>query len=107
MSKYTFNYPVDSGVVEWRGTFGATWSPARGSALWTGCRAVRMRVGCFGGLVAGECPAVPAATNISNAMYQEIPSVPLPGRGVLGGSSSYSDRGDRVFQEIFRAFAMT
>jgi iron complex outermembrane receptor protein len=86
MSKYTFNYPVHSGVVEWRGSV-------------LGHVVARTRIGVVDRLSSSPYGVWDASaawsqgrvrpflqlTNISNTMYQEIPSVPLPGRGVLGG----------------------
>ncbi len=86
MSKYTFNYPVHSGVVEWRGSIGG-WIVARTRvgvvdrlssdpyAVWDASAAwAKGRVRPFLQL-----------TNITSTVYDEIPAVPLPKRGVLGG----------------------
>jgi len=86
MSKYTFNYPVHSGVVEWRGSI-------------AGHVVARTRVGVVDRLSSSPYALWDASaawsrgpvrpflqlTNLTNTYYQEIPAVPLPGRGVLGG----------------------
>ena len=86
LSKYTFNYPVHSAVAEWRGAVAnhliartrlgvvdrlnrspyAVWDA---SATWS-----RSKVRPFLQL-----------TNLTSTVYQEIPNVPLPKRGVVGG----------------------
>jgi iron complex outermembrane receptor protein len=86
MSKYTFNYPVHSGVVEWRGSF-------------AGRVVARTRVGVVDRFSSSPYAVWDASaawakghvrpflqlTNIANTYYQQIAGVPLPGRGVLGG----------------------
>jgi len=86
LSKYTFNYPVRSAVAEWRGS-------VKGLVL------ARTRVGVVDRLnrdpyavwdasavwARGRVRPFVQLTNMTNTMYQEIPGVPLPGRGALGG----------------------
>ncbi len=86
MSKYAFNYPVHSGTVEWRGTIGKRF-------------VARTRIGVVDRLQRspyavwdasasysqGQIRPFVQLTNLTNTSYQEIPAVPLPGRGVLGG----------------------
>ncbi len=86
MSKYTFNYPVHSGVLEWRGSI-------------AGLVVARTRIGVLDRLSTSPYAVWDASaawargpvrpflrlTNITGTLYQEIPAVPLPGRGVLGG----------------------
>jgi vitamin B12 transporter len=86
LSKYAFNYPVQSAVVEWRGNI-------------AGRVIARTRIG-----VADQLNRTPYAvwdasatwsqgrfrpflqlTNLTSTVYQEIPSVALPKRGVMGG----------------------
>jgi iron complex outermembrane receptor protein len=86
LSKYAFNYPVHSGVVEWRGSI-------------AGHVVARTRIGVVDRLSRSPYAVWDASaawsrgrvrpflqlTNLTNTYYQEIPAVPLPGRGVLGG----------------------
>ncbi len=85
-SKYTFNYPVHSAVAEWRGAIAnhviartrlgvvdrlnrdpyAIWDA---SATWS----------------QGRVRPFLQLTNITSTIYQEIPNIPLPKRGVIGG----------------------
>ena len=85
LSKYTFNYPVQSAVAEWRGSI-------------AGRVIARTRIG-----VADQLNRSPYAvwdasaawskgrvrpflqfTNLTSTVYQEIPNVALPKRGVDG-----------------------
>jgi iron complex outermembrane receptor protein len=86
MSKYTFNYPIQSGVVEWRGTI------AKGIVA-------RTRIGVANrqgqnpyavwdasvGYTRGHVRPFVQLTNITSTIYQEIQGVVLPTRGILGG----------------------
>ena len=86
LSKYAFNYPVHSAVVQWRG-------------LIAGHVVARTRVGIVdrlsrdpyavwdasAGYGRGRVRPFLQLSNISNTVYQEIPAVAMPGRGVLGG----------------------
>jgi iron complex outermembrane receptor protein len=86
LSKYTFNYPVHSAVVEWRGSV-------------AGRLVARTRIGvadqvnrnpyavwdASAGWSRGRVRPFVQLTNISSTVYQEIPNVALPTRGILGG----------------------
>jgi len=86
MSKYAFDYPLQSGVVEWRGALGKR-------------LIARTRVGVVNRLdrnpyalwdasasySEGHVRPFLRLTNITNTVYQDIPGVALPTRGVLGG----------------------
>lgn len=86
MSKYAFNYPVRSGVMEWRGTIAKR-------------IAARTRVGVAERLERNPYAVWDASasysegrvrpfvrlTNLTNTVYEEIPAVSMPKRGVLGG----------------------
>lgn len=86
LSKYTFNYPVQSGVAEWRG-------------LIAGKVAARTRIGAVNRLgrspyglwdtsatwSQGRWRPFAQIANITSTNYQEIPGVALPGRTVLVG----------------------
>jgi len=86
LSKYTFNYPVHSGVVEWRGNvanrivartrIGIVDRVARNPyAVWDASAAYGQ----------GHIRPFLQLTNITSTVYQEIPAIALPKRGVLGG----------------------
>jgi len=86
MSKYAFNYPIHSGTVEWRGAIkdrvvartriGVVDRLARSPyALWDASAAWSQ----------GRIRPFLQVTNITSTVYQEIPGVDLPKRGVLGG----------------------
>ena len=85
-TKYSFNYPADSGVAAWQGTFGSRWM-------------VRSRVGVmrrrglspyalwdvYAAYAAGAVHPFVQASNLTNTSYQEIQGVPMPGRTIVAG----------------------
>ena len=85
-SKYTFNYPVQSAVAQWRGQIG-------------GHVIARTRIGVENRLqhypytvwdasasyATGRVRPYLQLTNITNADYQEILAIPMPSRGIVGG----------------------
>ena len=85
-TKYTFNYPTDSGVVAWQGS-------VRGKL------ALRTRVGVlnrrardpyalwdlYAAMSAGKVHPFLQVSNATGTSYQEIQGVVMPGRTVLGG----------------------
>ncbi len=85
-SKYTFNYPQESAVVQWRGSI-------------AGHVIARSRVGVVNrlqrdpyalwdvsaGYETGRVRPYLQLTNITSTVYQEIPNVAMPSRGVVGG----------------------
>ena len=86
LSKYAFNYPVQTGVAEWRG-------------LIAGKLAARTRVGAVNRLnrnpyglwdtsatwASGKWRPFIQVANMTSTRYQEIPGVALPGRTFMGG----------------------
>ena len=86
MSKYTFNYPVESAVVQWRGSI-------------SGRVIARTRIGIVNrlqhypytvwdasaGYAVGRVRPYLQLTNLTNADYQEILAVAMPSRGIVGG----------------------
>lgn len=85
-TKYTFNYPVNSGVFSWqlapRGNFllrtrvGALTRKERDPyALWD----------VYAAMPHGRLHPFLQLTNLANTSYQEIPGVAMPGRTVVGG----------------------
>jgi iron complex outermembrane recepter protein len=90
LSKYTFNYPVEEGVIEWRGTvarnviartrIGVVNRVARDPyALWD----------ASAGYSAGRIRPFIQLTNITSTVYQDIPLVDTPKRGIIGGVELY------------------
>ena len=90
LSKYTFNYPVHSAVAEWRGSIGSK----------TGNKVIaRTRIGVVDRLnrnpyavwdasatwAQGRFRPFVQVSNLTSAVYQEIPNVALPKRGIVGG----------------------
>jgi iron complex outermembrane receptor protein len=85
-SKYTFNYPVQSAVAQWRGAIGSH-------------VVARTRIGIVNrlqhypytvwdasaGLSTGRIRPYLQLTNITNADYQEILAIAMPSRGIVGG----------------------
>ena len=85
-TKYTFNYPVNSGVMSWqlapKGNFivrtrvGVLDRRARDTyALWD----------LYAALLKGRVHPFLQFSNLANTSYQEILGVPMPGRTVVGG----------------------
>lgn len=86
LSKYAFNYPVRSAVLEWRGTI-ASRLVAR-TRLGVVDRLGRDPYAVWDAAVSysrGHVRPFLQLTNIASATYQEIPGIALPKRGVLGG----------------------
>lgn len=85
-SKYVFNYPVHSGIISWQATL-------------PGALAVRSRLGIvqrytrsaygvwdvYGASTRGRIRPFLQLTNLTSTTYEEIPRVPMQGRGVVGG----------------------
>ncbi len=86
MSKYTFNYPQESAVVQWRGSI-------------TPYVIARTRIGVVNRLehypytvwdasaayATGHVRPYLRLTNLTNADYQEVLAVAMPSRGIVGG----------------------
>ncbi len=85
-TKYAFNYPIHSAVASWTGTLpGSITARTRIGAME---RRARDPYGVWDLYLArNRGPVRPFVqfTNLANARYQEILSIPLPGRAVLGG----------------------
>ena len=89
-SRYTFNYPVQEAIVQWRGTvaknliartrLGVVNRVGRDAyAVWDASAA-------YG---AGRVRPFLQLTNITSTVYQDIPLVNTPKRGVVGGVELY------------------
>jgi iron complex outermembrane receptor protein len=85
-SKYLFNYPVQNAVLEWRGSVGQHLvARTRVGAL---NRIARSPYGLWDASAAwstGRVRPFVQLTNITSTVYEEIPGVAMPKRGVLGG----------------------
>jgi iron complex outermembrane receptor protein len=95
-SKYAFNFPVHTGILEWRGVIvknviartriGVVDRIGQNAyALWD----------ASAGYGAGRFRPYLQLTNLMNADYQDIPGVVLPGRGIVGGMEFYLFGGDK------------
>ncbi len=85
-TKYAFNYPVESGVIEWRGRIGrhiigrtrigvAERNASNTYAVWDASASY----------ATGRVRPFLQLTNITSTVYQDLPGISLPKRGVLGG----------------------
>jgi iron complex outermembrane receptor protein len=85
-TKYAFNYPIHSAVASWTGSLpGSLTARTRIGAME---RRARDPYGVWDLYLArNRGPVRPFVqfTNLANTRYQEILSIPLPGRAVLGG----------------------
>jgi iron complex outermembrane receptor protein len=85
-SKYTFNYPVQSAVLQWNGAIGRH-------------IVARTRLGVVNrfahdpyavwdasaSCITGRVRPFLQLTNLTNTIYEEIPAIAMPSRGVVGG----------------------
>lgn len=85
-TKYSFNYPADSGVAAYQATFNSHWMlrtrlgalNRRGLspyALWD----------LYAAYSAGKVHPYLQLSNLTNANYQEVLGVPMPGRTIVAG----------------------
>jgi len=95
VTEYTFNYPVHDAVVEWRGALSQT-GLARNVIA-------RTRIGVLNrvatnpyaiwdasaGYANGRFRPFVQLTNITSTVYQDIPLVAMPKRGIVGGVELY------------------
>ena len=85
-SKYLFNYPVQSAVVEWRGSVGKhIVARTRIGAI---NRFARSPYGLWDASAAwatGRIRPYIQLTNLTSTVYEEIPNIAMPKRGVVGG----------------------
>lgn len=92
LSKYVFNYPVHSAVAGWQGAIGPlVWRTRLGAQQRLRRDPVAV-LDVYGGWNRGRWLPFWQFTNLNNAVYQEIPGVAMPGRGVLGGIEFRSTR---------------
>jgi outer membrane receptor protein involved in Fe transport len=85
-SKYLFNYPVESAVVEWRGAVGRRiLARTRVGALNRVGRSPYALWDASATWATGRVRPFLQLTNITSTVYEEIPNVAMPKRGVMGG----------------------
>jgi iron complex outermembrane receptor protein len=86
MSKYTFNYPVQSAVAQWRGSIGSRVIARTRLGIVNRLQHYPYTVwDASAGYAIGRVRPYLQLTNITNADYQEVLSVAMPSRGVVGG----------------------
>jgi iron complex outermembrane recepter protein len=85
-SKYLFNYPVESAVMEWRGAVGRRiLARTRVGALNRVGRSPYALWDASATWATGRVRPFLQLTNITSTVYEEIPNVAMPKRGVMGG----------------------
>jgi iron complex outermembrane recepter protein len=90
VTEYTFNYPAHAAVIEWRGNVGR-------NVIARSRIGVLNRVGAnpyaiwdaSAGYATGRVRPFLQLTNITSTVYQDIPLVAMPKRGVVGGVELY------------------
>jgi iron complex outermembrane receptor protein len=86
LTKYTFNYPIHSGVASWTGPLWRRWTGrVRLGALERYSRDPYAVWDAAVASVAGRLRPFVQFGNITDAAYEEIFGVPMPGRSVLAG----------------------
>ncbi len=89
-AKYTFNYPVQSGVIEWRGFIGK--KVIGRTRLGVVERLERHPYAVWdasAGYATGRVRPFLQLTNITNADYQELPGIVMPSRAIVAGCEFY------------------
>jgi iron complex outermembrane receptor protein len=96
LSKYTFNYPVHEGMLEWRGTVAKNLiARTRVGIVNRVAREPYAVWDASAGYSAGRVRPFLQVTNITSTVYQEIPLVDTPKRGIVGGVEFYLFGGGR------------
>jgi iron complex outermembrane recepter protein len=85
LSKYVFNYPVHAGVAGWQGQWRGWAGRARLGAMERLGRSPYALLDLYATRAEGAWRPFFQVTNLNGALYQEIPGVAMPGRGVMGG----------------------
>ena len=86
MSKYTFNYPVQSALAQWRGSLGTHVIARTRIGIVNRLQHYPYTVwDASAGYAIGHVRPYLQLTNITNADYQEILAVAMPSRGIVGG----------------------
>jgi outer membrane receptor protein involved in Fe transport len=90
LSKYTFNYPVQEGIIEWRGTVAKkVIARTRIGVLNRVARSPYAIWDASAGYSSGRVRPFIQLTNITSTVYQDIPLVDVPKRGIVGGLELY------------------
>jgi iron complex outermembrane recepter protein len=85
-SKYSFNYPIQSGLASWQGLLPHhILTRVRVGAMERYAREPYAVFDAYAALVRGRVRPFLQLTNITGTVYQEIQGVPMPGRGIVGG----------------------
>jgi iron complex outermembrane receptor protein len=86
MSRYVFNYPSQSAVAEWRGSFSHhLLARTRVGALNRRARDPYALWDLYGAWGEHALRPFVQLTNITATHYEEIPGIVMPGRAVVGG----------------------
>jgi len=89
VTEYTFNYPVYDGVIEWRGRIRNVIARTRIGVVDRVARSPYAIWGAAAGYGTGHVRPFLQLTNITSTVYQDIPLVAMPKRGVIGGVEFY------------------
>jgi iron complex outermembrane receptor protein len=86
LSKYSFNYPIHSGVASWTAALpGGMMARAQLGTLQRYARTPYALFDVYAARIRGRVHPFLQLTNITDTVYQEIFGVPMPGRAVVGG----------------------
>ncbi len=86
LSRYVFNYPSHTGVAAWQAALpGGLVGRARVGAVKREGRSAYAVVDAYVARAGHRVRPFLQLTNLTNASYEEIPRVPMPGRGIVGG----------------------
>ncbi|MFB3827939.1 MAG: TonB-dependent receptor plug domain-containing protein [Bryobacteraceae bacterium] len=86
VSRYTFNYPMHAGLAAWQGTIaGGLLGRSRVGVLRRFARAPYAVWDLFLASGRGHVRPFLQFTNLTGAAYEDVPGVPMPGRGVVAG----------------------
>ncbi len=84
-TKYTFNYPTDSGVAAWQGDFHGLLCRTRLGVLKRRDRDPYAVWDVYAGFSRGQVHPFLQLSNVTATSYQEVQGVQMPGRTVIGG----------------------
>ena len=85
LSKYVFNYPVHSGIATWQGTWKGIAGRTRLGVVRRFERHPYAVWDLYGTSMRGRVRPFAQLTNLSGAVYQEIPGVAMQGRAIVAG----------------------
>lgn len=85
-TKYTFNYPVHSGVIAWQAALGKdVVVRARAGVLDRRGRDPYALLDLYAAMTRGRVHPFLQTSNVTNTQYQEVLGVAMPGRTLIGG----------------------